>query len=402
MNYVDIPGSGFELHSSSGTESSGTLCAADRGGDCDFHTGDGSLPNGIPVLAVRWTYESVVELLMEKQPNALSYLDRVTHMVYDALFIDGVGRVQDHIGCTLSDPLLYAPILRQLVQRLKPHLKLVWSMPMYTDDGYVLKAIGEDVISFWMSLSRVVTKHEIDVLEMDLHVLMRAFDPAVHPENFHRMCHMPCKFWAVLSNEVPPLPGYEEFLRLMDEAGKLDRLVVKSYGFQRYKHLKTSHGTFRTMMVHPDSALKHFDARVQCVDGSVPRQRILMDIDTCGVEFMRKSYDRESVEKFRLIPLTDIRYRKRFGCEGYEEMYDHVNGCSLLEFHENRVVISYDNAEARRKKLNYVTQENLGGVVLGELTNDASPMHSESLLQEIIAHFMMYDHPPSVLNSRPE
>jgi hypothetical protein len=329
-------------------------------------------------IAQRLSIESLDNLLceimnLEKQ----KFWSQITHIMWEGLYIGSDGCIVDFTASELGSPSSYTPIVKKIVATWGP--KMVWSMPLYADDFRTLNTVRTKSKLFWESLDTLVHFNEIKCLEIDLHVLYVAL---ADEWAWGKLADMNVELYLTVTNAVVLPEDLAAFLFRLRSNGTLT-FIVRSFGFQNTRDIRTSHGVYRTLLIGSDSALSHFKKRYQELASKFPYPRqIFMELDTSGIEYTRSRGHRETADRFRLVSMRDIRHRKLFGRESYTSSFSESTGSSTLEFPANHSVISYDNAQVRKLKFDFIVEEDLYGAVLGELQNDLSPWHPLSLLSE--------------------
>lgn len=333
-------------------------------------------------IAVRWTPSSLNEMLGDSVNfTDECYWSTMTHFVFHGLGFAHDGTVSlpiedpDSEKFPALDAETYIPILNELRSKWK-NLKFVWSVPMLIDNMYVNAQLKKNPLLFINSLTDLVEKFSIDVIELDLGVLK-------YLKHIEDLRLVNCKFWFTYqptSGQFENMDAIHEALNYLEKVNILDAVVLKSYGHLRVCRTPTSHGTYQSMFVYPEASLTDFVTIFNWMRISVPAHRILLDMDTSGVEYVGSKLKPGFVDRFRLQPNSVIRHRKMFGKSNFEEKYNAENGFSIIEFPAENTVISYDNAQVQRQKTEYVLENGLKGVVIGELSNDLHPLHPESLI----------------------
>lgn len=380
--------------STSSNSVSSSVAATDNsshtGGNCDFY--------GPETLAVRFTAQGLNDLM----GLSIDYINEahwqvITHFIYHCLNVNNEGVVSfdapvvyrgsedtENDGI-LSNPATYLPVIKSLVER-NPQMNVVFSFPPCEDNVYLKKTLAKYPLQILTSLKKLVIDDKcVNVIEID----STAFDSLLLNEtNWMFFTEIPVKWLITFSNmstfseqliaKVVKLKGFN----------LLEGVVLKSYGFLRIARCPTSHGTYQSMILHPESSLQDFRYLYDDFNNWLDPNFILMDMDTCGVEFVRSNKHGAYVDKFRLITLNQIRQLRNFGKRTYFENYDANNGCSMLEFLEEGRAISYDNEQVRSQKIDFILENKLKGVVLGELQNDLSPKHPQALFATYLSKIM--------------
>jgi hypothetical protein len=328
----------------------------------------------------------------------------MTHMIFHGLNIDMTGKAifgqplhfrgdQDYEvykDSVLNDPSTYIPVINNLRQEY-PHLKIVLSLPPVSDNVFLKKQAQTAPMQFLYSLKDLVDVYKLGtIFEIESNML----EAVLKSETEWRYLEsLPVSFWVYLPTIDPISQSSCEMLWRLFNLGKIDSISLKSYGHLRLSRCPTSHGTYQSALVHPESSLEDFKLAYNLISAYVDPSKILMDIDTCGVEFVRNTVHSGFVDKFRLVPLKEIRQRKLLGKSTFYENYDSKSASAMIEFPTERTVISYDNDQVRQQKFDFVFENDMKGVVLGELTNDVYPESNQSLFKSYLQRLI---EPPSV------
>jgi hypothetical protein len=348
-------------------------------------------------LAVRWTPSSLNEMLAESiNFTNECYWSSMTHFVFQGLTFRydgsvGIPETEKHTPDSEYPsmiPTTCIPLMDEIASNWK-HISFVWSLPMLIDNMYVNTSIKNNPAILINSLTTLVAKYNIDILEMDI-VLLK------YIKDINLLKNIGCKFWFTYvpsSNQIPNLNLIYDSLQELLHADLLDAAVVKSYGNVRVCRTPTSHGTYQSMFVYPESSLTDFKIIFNWLRIALPANKIIMDLDTCGVEYVVSKIKPGFVDRFRIIPNKSIRHRKLFGNSNFQDRYDVENGCSIVEFPDDNVVISYDNQQVQKQKTHFVLENDLRGVIVGELSHDLHPLHPESLLSKTRNNFINYATP---------
>lgn len=314
------------------------------------------------------------------------YWMHCSHICWEGLTINCLGQVMESPGnsAVLDDPAVYAPIVESICMRWR--LSMVWSFRSYAEDPNLLDYLSNPVYAnnFWHTLIQMCTNRGIRIIEIDINTLAVVLCSSRNPELAIRsLCELGCSLWVVVDNMGEALADSKMEFIMNTIMPLVEVLVLNSFGFLKVKYLNTSHGKYRSMEVYPESSLNDFESLLENMRNFAPNHvQILMGISTSGIEYAAKSTDSMSVDKYRHLPLSCIRHRKRFGNCRFVESYDHDKGASTIEFPEDKVWISYDNENVLSRKLQFVNVHNLGGVVIGSLEDDISPHSANSLLKK--------------------
>lgn len=355
------------------------------------------------VLAVRFTIKGLHDLVSESH-NVVSekYWSAMTHFVFHGLTVDMTGKVilgqplhfrgdddyEVYSNSVLNDPSTYIPVINNLRQEY-PHLKIVLSLPPVSDNVFLKKQSQVATMQFLYSLKDLVDTYRLNtIFEIESNMLEAVLKSETE---WNYLETLPISFWVYLPTIEPISHRSCEIIWKLFNMGKIDSVCLKSYGHLRLSRCPTSHGTYQSALVHPESALSDLKLAYDLISAYVDPAKILMDIDTCGVEFVRNQAHSGFVERFRLAPLKEIRNRKLLGKSTFFENYDSKAGCSMIEFPQERTVISYDNAQVRQLKFDYVFEKNMKGVVLGELNNDLHPSSNQSLFKSYLERLISPD-----------
>lgn len=355
------------------------------------------------VIAVRFTANGINELM----GSSLDYLNEphwqvITHFIYHCLNISMSGDVcfgmpllyrgtEDitQVGdSVLQNPETYIPVIENLVE-LNPQMNVAFSLPSCEDNSFLKSTLENYSLQVLRNLKMLVIKSKcVNLIEID----SSAFDILLSNETqWALLTEIPVKWLVTLSNNESVGKNFTSKILKLKAFKLLEGFIIKSYGHLRVARCPTSHGTYQTMILHPESSLSDFRRLYDMHAPDIGSNFVIMDIDTCGVEFMRSKNHGAYVGKFRLSSLKEIRKLRNFGKKTYYENYDADNGCSMLEFHQERRAISYDNDQVRSQKIDFIHTHNLKGVVIGELHNDLPPNHQQSLFATYLNRLMSPD-----------
>jgi hypothetical protein len=314
----------------------------------------------------------------------------ITHFIYHCLDIkiDGTVNIGTPImfrgsedieniqDSTFNNPATYFPVIQNLVDR-NPQMNVAFSFPPCEDNFYLKQTLKRLPLQILTSLKKIVNEHKfVNIIEIDA----AAFDILLS-ENSHWvfLTEIPVKWIVTTSNSCSLSDSLVAKIAKLKSFRLLESLLIKSFGFLRVARCPTSHGTYQSMMLHPESSLQDFRLVYQDVSKWLDPIYITMDIDTCGVEYVRSKSHGAYVDKFRLLTLKEIKHLRDFGKKTYYENYDAENGCSMLEFLQEGTAISYDNDQVRSQKIDFILDNKLKGIVIGELQNDLPPNNPRSL-----------------------
>lgn len=351
---------------------------------------------GPETLAVRFTAQGINDLM----GLSLDYMNEahwqvITHFIYHCLNVSTDGEVSFGIPVLfrgseenetiLNNPATYLPVIKSLVER-NPQMNVVYSFPPCEDNVYLKKTLIKYPLQVLTSLKKLVQEDKcVNLIEID----SAAFDLLLANEtNWMFFNEIPVKWMVSFSNMSTCSEQLINKLIKLKAFHLLESVIIKSYGFLRIARCPTSHGTYQSMILHPESSLQDFRFLYQDFASWLSPNFILMDIDTCGVEFSRSKTHGAYVDKFRLITLNQIRNLRNLGKRTYFENYDANNGCSMLEFLDEGRAISYDNEQVRSQKIDFIIENKLKGTVLGELQNDLPPKNPQALFATYLSKIM--------------
>jgi hypothetical protein len=333
---------------------------------------------GQRTVAARFTVETAVwaiENYPEPAELRTDIWEGLTHLFFQGLLVTYEGEVTDQDLKVLASPRTYVKYINDLVK--SNDVQLVWSLP--SNDPYMFNAVASNRSLFYSSLKTMCAKYNITSLEVDYRffsgMLLEENDWLMFPFDILEKVYVTVDSHNMQNNaDMDLLKAVKEHL-----GGKF-AVVMKSFGFMAVSDLQTSHGTFRTTHVYPDSSLTIFNEGITILKSiGVEVSNVIMEIDTCGVEFITQSSNVHAVKEYRIITLRAIRHMKMFGKNIYNERFDSRWQYCMLEFPNMKTVISYDNDEVRTLKLQYVVSEGLQGVLMGPLQHDLAPQHPSSL-----------------------
>lgn len=341
------------------------------------------------VVATRVTLETLTWWLLEfvnlgDQP----WWQQLTHLIFDGLRIDNEGQV---VAAT-SDRLLdctntYRSTVLNIIEK-HPHINLVYSCPSYGDMPDKLTLVRQNGRIFWQSFMEVWESHRIQAVEMDYHILEAATSSDQDWQYFiTHVCHRIDNWYVSISNTRMIMQPSFDHLKRLDTAMN-PHYVVRSYGFIGVEDITTGQHVYRQVRICPDSVLGMFSFifRTLCAL-NVHSERIIMDMDTRGLEFMRSPDDPTLAMKIRLVSLRDIRHRKLMGHQSFVESFEAIHVSCLLDFPFDNTCISFDNHEVRTRKLDFILANKMAGIMIGPMQDDVFPTHPDSLLSWVSRWF---------------
>lgn len=363
---------------------------------------------GPETLSVRFTPKAINDLM----GMSIDYVNEphwqvITHFIYHCLDVKMNGDVVIHtplmmrdtedcenIGeTTINNPATYFPVIENLVER-NPQMNVAFSFPQCEDNLYLKRILQKFPLQILTCLKKIVTENKfVNLIEIDA----VAFNLLLS-ENSHWVffSEIPVKWMVTLSNSCSVSDSIVSKITKLQSFRLLDSVIIKSFGFLRVARCPTSHGTYQSMMLHPESSLEDFKLVFKDVCKWLNPIFIIMDIDTCGVEYLRSKTHGAYVDKFRLLTLKEIKHLRDFGMKTYYENYDADNGCSMLEFLHDGCAISYDNNQVRSQKIDFILDNKLKGIVIGELQNDLPPNHPQSLFATYMSKIINRGFPSTI------
>lgn len=342
------------------------------------------------LVATRVTLETLNWWLLEfVNLTSQPWWEQLTHLFFDSLRIDD----ECQVVAATSNQLLectntYRPTVLSMVQS-HPHIKLVYSCPSYGDMPHKLAHIRLNGQVFWQSLLELCDSHRIEAIELDFHILEAATSAPTDWQFFaEQVCHRIDSWFISFSNtRMLGHPLSFEHLKRLDAALNA-QYILRSQGFIGVENITTGPHVYRQTRICPDSVLGMFTYLFRILRGlNIHSDRIIMDIDTRGLEFMRCQEDPNMAAKIRLVPLRDIRHRKLMGHQSFVEIYESIHVSSMLDFPLDHTCISFDNNEVRTRKLDFIITNNMSGVLIGPMQDDVFPTHHESLLSWVSRWF---------------
>lgn len=351
---------------------------------------------------------STITEMLETNVNVVDLAEwkYVTHVVYQGLNVTPSGKVSvqgDGPQCkVLGSAFTYLQLL-YAIKRAHPHLSIVWAFPASFRRGSFMERMIMEPASgtFWSTLEYTLHHVQADGCEL----------------NFEHLCHYPANFISdligfgyrsrlhlVLNNRVQwKYDNALDFLNCMQSL--VGKIVINSFGYFDYISADEETQAPRMMVRSMESALYHFQLSLEQVLGTVPRHKILMGIDTCGVMF-RSGADNQA--DLSLVPLCEIQRIFQLGYvdeTGKKWEFDrHVSGraggaCMVArECVGACPFVSYDSYQVRRKKVNFVIEEMLGGVSMGNLSGDLFSKNRRSLVN-ICHYYLTEEHKPDVIDA---
>jgi hypothetical protein len=355
---------------------------------------DKDVPSGGSVVektvGIRLNAEAVRSLLYEFPcvTNNNELWSGITHIYWDygRLACDGT-LVSCEDNEVLTSPSTYEKMVRDIATRNS--IQFVMSLPSYPNDPYMTATIRNCGSHLLRSI--MTNAEPTESIEIDFHMLYAILSGEMGSHRYSILTAMKssCDYkWIISFSNAELLP--EDAGRFMEKLlTKINvvAIIVRSFGFQNSMEIRTSHGNYRTTYIQPNCSLRQFADALAILKSLIPvdlfpKPRIIMEMDTRAVEYFRKKTHHNVAEYFELLPLRELRHRKLFGCTTFAEQYDANCSSAMIDFSEKQSVVSYDNPECRKRKFDYIIEEDLDGVLLGEPHYDISPLNPLSLVCE--------------------
>lgn len=317
------------------------------------------------MVNVRWSYESIREVLHDENKEQFSQLNKslskMNRKFYHALAICYDGRVIVHNDNdrVLENAATYLPIIKKF-QRTK---ELVWCFTNYSDNPRLLEVLRTKIgaMTFKESLNELADKYKIKSVEIDYAVLLALL--SVDEDILY------LKYYINLKGIRDDM---ENILQYTDTHSDYDiTFICPAYGFNKYVEKKTSHGIYKTLQCHPECS---FDDWFNLYLPLIHDQKVIMEIDTCAVEYTYDKKDKSQATYVRLVNREYLLRQLKLKIPHTEET-DHM-GCSMLWFPETAV--SYDNDLNIRNKRDWAAKRGVE-ILLGELHNDIYHKSEQSL-----------------------
>lgn len=254
-------------------------------------------------------------------------------------------------------------------------MSVVWSFPALFKSGEFMERLICEPVSetFWSTLDRTLHHVQADGCELN-------FEHVSHyPANFisdligfgHR-----ARLHVVLNNRVQWRHDNNlDFLNCLQSL--VGKIVINSFGYFEYIGQDSDNSGPRIMVRNIESAFYNFEMSLHQLLPTVPRHKILMGIDTCGVMFTSGVNNQAELS---LVSLREIQRIFQFGyvdVDGRNWRFDrHLNsragGSCMISRDLGGACpfISYDSYQICRKKVKYVMDERLGGVSIGDISHD--------------------------------
>lgn len=274
----------------------------------------------------------------------------------------------------------YMPVLRRLIARY-PDVHWVWSMPMLGAHPILLNAVRENMSDFLESLEQLDCPG--DAILMDHCTYMNINACAGDWGRLLRMKHV---WWIRLLPDAPYWYMRRDVVQALYNSGRMGMICLPSFGYLEYHRLPTSHGTYQWLNVADESAMQNFLGMLMHLPAGISRSVVLMEMDTCAVEYQRnrQSFGDQAMA-LRILPISVVRHRRMHSDLSFDEVYSVERCSSLLKFWDQQTVISYDSDIVVRRKLHTCRTHHLGGAMLGLLQHDLPPHCAESLLMKSVS-----------------
>lgn len=345
-----------------------------------------------PIVAVRLTAATLSWLAMEiLEPEQAPFWQRVTHIIFEGLGVCADGNVTSMESTVLGSPEVYVGLVEHIC-RCNPHISLVWAMHLHDEQPETLRCIQLNRPRFHQTLQAFVARYDIARLMLDYHTLRAA---ACCTADWALLADIPVQWWVQWGHgEAVTEEEHLPFWKLIDAHLHTPMYVVRSYGYQFKRDIRTQHGSFSCTYLYPESALGLSATEFMALAGALgDPSRFVLDMDTCGVEYTRSRYSPGTAERFRLISLRDIRHQRMFGFQRYDERVDPLTVSSCLDFPDDQRVIFYDNTEVRHRKFDFIRENGMAGVMVGEPQEDMFPEHASSLMRAAYDFFHSREEP---------
>lgn len=334
------------------------------------------------IIACTFSMESISEFTQDYlNPLQNPHWDYMTHLIFQCLIIDNNGAVKVNDGSSNSDirrsHQTYIPFINSL-RRCFPHLKIVFSFVLdFTNSALIDRCIGIQHKEFFRSLINCVDAYKADGVALNLTCVKNIPDTLINDlERIKRINDI--ELFITLNNKTD-WTNTENIDVLKDIATVADMIIFNSYGFMNEIWGGTAYSP------EPECSISQFKTLISSIEDNISICNVLMGVDTSGV-----SYNLNSVGKATTFDLISLQKIERLKILGDYEFSNNVNYIendygdegSILE-KEVRYCgkkISYDNYQARIKKLKYVSDVNMGGCILGELRRDLYVTNKESIL----------------------
>lgn len=274
----------------------------------------------------------------------------------------------------------WLPWLKSL-KKHQPHLKIYWSLgPLVANkDGSfqniynVLKNDKGLHGTFWISLNSILKKVQADGFEL----ILEACTDFSFPFNFEH------NKWA--DRTIVTLPNDLFSLKLLTPAQCLalfqysEYVLLNSFGYFQYLY---ENGTYQILPTD-ESGLKHYTLSMSYFPANV-FHKLLMGFDTRGTLY-EMDPTTEKVKQCKPIGYEAI-HRDIQLTNNWEMEWPTQKSGTLLKHKNKQFIISYDNQETIKMKLNYFSQKRFAGIVMGNLFTDIHWQHPHSLFDMCKRH----------------
>lgn len=336
------------------------------------------------VVAVRLSGATISDWLgsFVTLDNLDKFWQETTHVVVDGLCLR-------HDGVYVGDPLhvgslsinKYLPVLKKVADT-HPHLKWIWAMPPIGSYPGMLRMLNAHIDEFIGSLHRLSTLKyiKIDGISMGMYV----YD-MIHQYGrcWAALMDVPLRFWLDLERQqffgLPTQGGHWELtdrcqavLHALTHWGQFEYVIIPSFGFMDKHTLATSRGTFEWFMANHECSWLHFVAALNSTWARLPRQKVLMGLDTCAVQFIPDENDFKGIKNFAIKPMHEVDRLEKLNC-----MQLHYEG---MKMDDNSTLWSYDDMSVRMFKLKFA-KDNLAGVCISDPRYDISILNPSSLFK---------------------
>jgi hypothetical protein len=305
-----------------------------------------------------------IDKLMEKNPGLLSddyYWNHISHIVFYGLTYRLNGEVtigrpyseeEEELKCI--EPVFYLSWFTKLKTRY-PHLIIIWSLPLLgNDDIYSVNLTlpygWERVFS---SISYYVETYPLvfNGVEVDMEFIGET-DHCVnfYIDMFNHIKHLDYPVWLNLPHAQFHGQYNIDLSPLIEHMGSISKFVLNSFGYHRswFPHSQN------------ESAVNDWRMDFKYYNAFIPAEKILLGIDTCGIRVVNDGRNMGMT----VMSIKDIQ------AEHATHLFirDLHLGYSFLRTKSS--FISFDDEYIRALKFNLVRTLQLGGVIVGDLSDD--------------------------------
>lgn len=247
-----------------------------------------------------------------------------------------------------------------------PHLKFIWQFPPVDGNERAMDRMYNSGSVYLRQFIMSLKPYQVDGIEVSVETLcqfqlnIHAFDMLRQMQDMSTVASM-FEVWVSFAAD----DRYTAITRISVDMlrPRLTRFIVRSFGFYRYEIESCPHGDIKHLLVGHDGQYCDLVQYVDhiCEQMMVSTNAVVIEMSTGGLLMHRDP--RVNMEqlcvRLEFQPLTKIKY----GSNG---------------FTDPAIYRAVDSLSTRVRKMRYAASK--GGVLIGDLGNDLSQNHFDSML----------------------